>query len=113
SFGRGFGPRRSIGTLQLSTRCSSLALPLRRSLAVPVGWTWLALPSAAGGAAGAANATSRIGVVTKRRGARHLIRGELGIREPFVSTVFARCAARAGISQTAFKRVVHSKLTTA
>jgi hypothetical protein len=38
-FGRGFGPRRSSGTLQLSTRCSSLALRPSRSLAVRVGWT--------------------------------------------------------------------------
>src|SRR5262249_38016110 len=30
--GRGFGPRRSASTLQLSTRCSSLALPPSRSL---------------------------------------------------------------------------------
>src|SRR5262249_59718469 len=37
-------------------------------------------------------------------GARNVIRGKLGIREPFVSTVFASCAARAWTSQTAFKR---------
>src|SRR5262249_5914831 len=42
--GRGFGPRRSSGTLQLSTRCSSLALPPSRSLPVRFGWTLLASP---------------------------------------------------------------------
>jgi hypothetical protein len=46
SSGRGFGPRRAGGTLQLSTRCSSLALPPSRSLAVRVGsaWIWFAWP---------------------------------------------------------------------
>jgi hypothetical protein len=39
SSGRGLGPRRSSGTLQLSTRCSSLALRPSRSFAVLVGWT--------------------------------------------------------------------------
>jgi CheY-like chemotaxis protein len=34
--GRGLGPRSSGGTLQLSTRCSSVALLLRRSLTVRV-----------------------------------------------------------------------------
>jgi hypothetical protein len=34
--GRGFGPRMSGGTLQLSTRCSSLALRPSRSFAVRV-----------------------------------------------------------------------------
>jgi hypothetical protein len=38
SSGRGLGPRRSSGTLQLSTRCSSLALRPSRSFAVRVGW---------------------------------------------------------------------------
>src|ERR1700730_1167375 len=41
SFGRGFGPRRAGCTLQLSTRCSSLALPPSRSLAVRVGSAWI------------------------------------------------------------------------
>jgi hypothetical protein len=35
--GRGFGPRDSSGTLQLSTRCSSADLLLSRSLAVRAG----------------------------------------------------------------------------
>ena len=45
--GRGVAPRRSRGTLQLSTRCSSLALPPSRSLPVRVdsAWTCLASPS--------------------------------------------------------------------
>jgi hypothetical protein len=48
SSGLGFGPRRAGGTLQLSTRCSSLDLPPSRSLAVRVGsaWIWFACPSA-------------------------------------------------------------------
>jgi hypothetical protein len=48
--GRGVEPRSSTGTLQLSTRCSSLALPLSRSLPVRAGsvWTCFAPPSLRG-----------------------------------------------------------------
>jgi hypothetical protein len=40
SSGRGVEPRRSSGTLQLSTRCSSVALPPSRSLPVRVDPAW-------------------------------------------------------------------------
>jgi hypothetical protein len=79
SSGRGFGPRRSGGTLQLSTRCSSLALPPSRSLAVRIGWTWLASPFARGVTAGAANAASRMSVHATRWARARNIRGELAI----------------------------------
>jgi len=59
SSGRGLAPRRSSGTLQLSTRCSSLALTPSRSLAVRVGWSWLPTPSASGATSSAANPTNR------------------------------------------------------
>src|SRR6516165_6423902 len=62
SSGRGFGPRRSSGTLQLSTRCSSLALTPSRSLAVRVGWSWLPTSSASGATSGAVNPTSGRGI---------------------------------------------------
>src|SRR5262245_16424464 len=82
SSGRGFGPRRSGGTLQLSTRCSSLALPPSRSLAVRIG-TWLASPFARGIAPGADNATSTMKVhATAGAQARNIIRGNLTIGEP-------------------------------
>jgi hypothetical protein len=82
--GRGFGPRRSSGTLQLSTRCSSLALPPSRSLAVRVGWIWLASALAGGVAPPAADATSRRSVhATTRTGEYNITRGELRIGRPF------------------------------
>jgi hypothetical protein len=56
--GRDFAPRSSIGTLQLSTRCSSLALTPSRSFAVRITPTSLASPSARAIAPGATNATS-------------------------------------------------------
>src|SRR5262249_9307233 len=85
--GRGFGPRRSSGTLQLSTRCSSLALPPSRSLPVRVGSTLLASPWARGVAPGAADATksSSIHATTRTRG-RDITRGDLRIGGPFDST---------------------------
>ena len=80
SSGRGFGPRRSRGTLQLSTRCSSLALPLSRSLAVRIGWTPLASPLARSVAPGAAKVASKISVhATTWAPAGNIIRGELAI----------------------------------
>src|SRR5262245_19882089 len=82
--GRGFGPRRSGGTLQLSTRCSSLALPPSRSLAVRIGWMWLASPFARSVTPGAASATSRMSVdVPRWARARNIIRGGLAIGRPF------------------------------
>src|SRR5262249_14822119 len=79
-FGRDLGPRNSSGTLQLSTRCSSLALPPSRSLAVRVGWTLLASALAGGVAPGAADATSRrSGHATTRTGGCNITQGELGI----------------------------------
>src|SRR5262249_59492489 len=82
--GRGLAPRNSSGTLQLSTRCSSLALPPSRSLAVRVGWTLLASALAGGGAPGAADATSRRSVhATTRTGECHITRGELRIGGAF------------------------------
>jgi hypothetical protein len=88
STGRGLGPRRSSGTLQLSTRCSSLALTPSRSLAVPVGWSWLPTPSGSGAASGAANPTSRRSDhATTRSGARNITRGKTtprrGVGGPF------------------------------
>src|SRR6516225_7664893 len=84
SSGRGLGPRRSSGTLQLSTRCSSLALTPSRSLAVRVGWSWFPTSSASGATPGAANPTSRRSIhATTRRGARNITRGKLGIGCPF------------------------------
>src|SRR5215470_14774618 len=81
--GRGFAPRNSSGTLQLSTRCSSLALPPSRSLAVRVGWTLLASALAGGGAPGAAPATSRGGrPATARTGECHHSPGQLPNRGP-------------------------------
>src|SRR5215468_9930547 len=94
SSGRGFGPRRSSGTLQLSTRCSSLALPPSRSLPVRFGSTLLASPWARGVAPGAADATkSRSVHATTRRGECDITRGELRTGGPFDSTaapVFSR-----------------------
>jgi hypothetical protein len=55
--GRGFGPRRSGGTLQLSTRCSSLALPPSRSLAVRVGPARMSSPACDGAATNAIAST--------------------------------------------------------
>src|SRR5262249_29257079 len=82
--GRGFPPRNSSGTLQLSPRCSSLALPPSRSLAVRVGSTWLASALARGVASGAADATSRRSVdATARTGECNITRGELRIGGPF------------------------------
>src|SRR5215468_2368985 len=92
SSGRGFGPRRSSGTLQLSTRCSSLALPPSRSLPVRFGSTLLASPWARGVAPGTAT-MSRSVHATTRTAARDITRGELRIGGPFVSTaapVFSR-----------------------
>src|SRR5437870_13142867 len=78
SSGRGFGPRRSRGTLQLSTRCSSLALPPSRSLAVRIGWTPLASPLARSVAPGAAKVASKISVHATTGGpAVNISRGEL------------------------------------
>src|SRR5262249_58809428 len=78
--GRGFGPRRSSGTLQLSTRCSSLALPPSRSLAVRFGSTLLASPRARGLAPGTADATmSRNVHATTRTAALDIPRGDLTI----------------------------------
>src|SRR5262249_59211618 len=92
SSGRGFGPRRSGGTLQLSTRCSSLALPPSRSLAVRIG-TWLASPFARGIAPGADNATSTMKVHATAGGpTRNNIRGELTIGEPFQFSTFVYLA---------------------
>src|SRR5262249_56842597 len=70
SSGRGFGPRRSIGTLQLSTRCSSLALTPSRSLAVgSAGRGFLRRRQAA---PHRARSTPPVGVAsTPRRGAEH------------------------------------------
>jgi hypothetical protein len=103
--GRGFGPRNSSGTLQLSTRCWSLALPPSRSLAVRVGWIWLASPLARGVAPGAADATSRRSVHAATRTARrNITRGELGIGGPFdltaapYSTGIGQCAMSTGNS---------------
>ena len=80
SSGRGFGPRRSRGTLQLSTRCSSLALPPSRSLAVRIGWTPLASPFARSVTPGAAKVASKISVhATTWAPAGNIIRGELAI----------------------------------
>src|SRR5262249_48960454 len=79
--GRGFGPRRSCGTLQLSIRCSSLALPPSRSLAVRIGWVLLTSPSAPDVASDACNAASRVSVHPPTRA--NIIRGELAIAEPF------------------------------
>src|SRR5262245_19522064 len=90
--GRGFGPRRSSGTLQLSIRCSSLALPPSRSLAVRVGWTLLASPWARGVAPGAATMSRSVHAITRSAG-RDITRGELRIGGPFDSTaapVFSR-----------------------
>src|SRR5262249_38665405 len=82
--GRGFAPPNSSGTLQLPTRCSSLALPPSRSLAVRVGSTWLASALARGVASGAADATSRRSVdATARTGECNITRGELRIGGPF------------------------------
>src|SRR5262249_12914505 len=47
------GPRRSAGTLQLSTRCSSLALPPSRSLAMRSGPARMLSPACDGTAANA------------------------------------------------------------
>src|SRR5262245_22261362 len=55
--GRGFQPRRSGGTLQLSTRCSSLALPPSRSLAVRVGPARMSSPACDGAATNAIAST--------------------------------------------------------
>jgi hypothetical protein len=44
----------SSGSLQLLTRCSSLASTPSRSLAGRVGWSWLPTPSASGATSGAA-----------------------------------------------------------
>ena len=55
---RDFAPRSSMGTLQLSTRCSSLAFTPSRSFAVRISPTSLASPSARAIAPGATNATS-------------------------------------------------------
>jgi hypothetical protein len=97
--GRGFAPRNSSGTLQLSTRCSSLALPPSRSLAVRVGWTLLASALAGGGAPGAADATSRRSVhATTRSGECHITRGELRIGGPLDLTA---APYSAGIGQCA------------
>jgi hypothetical protein len=97
--GRGFAPRNSSGTLQLSTRCSSLALPPSRSLAVRVGSTWLASALARGVASGAADATSRRSVhATARTGECNIIRGELRIGGPFDLTA---APYSAGIGQCA------------
>ena len=72
--------RRSRGTLQLSTRCSSLALPPSRSLAVRIGWTPLASPLARSIAPGAAKVASKISVhATTWAPAGNIIRGELAI----------------------------------
>src|SRR6266481_5061224 len=82
--GRGLGPRRSSGTLQLSTRCSSLALTPSRSLAVRVGGSWLPTPSASGATSDAANPTNTRSIhATTRSGARNITRGKLGIGGPF------------------------------
>src|SRR5262245_12772195 len=86
--GRGFGPRNSLGTLQLSTRCSSLALAPSRSLAVRIGWL-LTSPSAPDVASGAANAASRMSVhATTRTRARNIIRGDLAIAD---LSIWPRC----------------------
>src|SRR6516162_2348657 len=95
--GRGFAPRRSSGTLQLSTRCSSLALPPSRSLAVRVGWTLLASALAGGGAPGAADATKSTHATTRTRG-RDITRGELRIGGPLDLTA---APYSAGIGQCA------------
>src|SRR5207247_9070669 len=80
SSGRGFGPRRSRGTVQLSTRCSSLALPPSRSLAVRIGWTPLASPLARSVAPVAAKVASKISVhATTWAPAGNISRGELAI----------------------------------
>jgi hypothetical protein len=103
--GRGFGPRNSSGTLQLSTRCWSLALPPSRSLAVRVGWIWLASPLARGVAPGAADATSRRSVHAATRTARrNITRGEWASAGLFdltaapYSTGIGQCAMSTGNS---------------
>src|SRR5215467_14462423 len=83
--GRDLGPRRSSGTLQLSTRCSSLALPPSRSLAVRVGWTLLASPWARGVTPEAATMSRSVHATTRTAG-RDITRGELRIGGPFDST---------------------------
>src|SRR5215468_7005537 len=109
SSGRGFGPRRSGGTLQLSTRCSSLALPPSRSLAVRVGWAWLASLSARGIAMGAANATSKRSVrATTWTGGRNITRGELGIGVAFDLTALTPRAASAwaGLCEARLRQIL-------
>jgi hypothetical protein len=81
SSGRGFGPRSAGGTLQLSMRCSSLALPPSRSLAVRVGSAAIpfacpsawARPCAAQSAICAASAT-----VISRTVARGIVKDGIG-----------------------------------
>jgi hypothetical protein len=83
-----FGAAQAERTLQLSTCCSSLALPPSRSFAVRVGWTWLASPLARGGVApSAANATSRRSVKATRadRSTQHHLRQITHRRDELVS----------------------------
>ena len=79
--GRGIGPRSSRGTLQLSTRCSSLALPPSRSFPVREGSTRTRLTSLSLFEAppAGANPTCVISIIVMPPKVRSIVEGNIGI----------------------------------